>query len=178
MMTEKLSTIARPYALAAFEYAFDKQDLAGWEAMLQMAALIEQNEAMISLLSSPGITQNELLTIFFDAMSTSLDDEKKNFLRLLGEYERLEALPEIAMLFKKYRADYEKKMTVRVVSAVPISEATQKKLREALTRRLKNEVQLECEVDDSLLGGAIIRAGDRVIDGSIRGKLNRLLESI
>lgn len=178
MITEKLTTIARPYALAAFEYALDKQELSAWESMLLNAAHIIENKDMADLLHSPSVTQEQLVDVFEEILHLSMDQEKKNFLSLLGEYGRLEALPEIAALFGDYRADYEKTITVQITSAVSLNAVHQQKFIDALTRRLKRKVTLECAVDESLLGGAIIRAGDMVIDGSIRGKLNRLIESI
>lgn len=178
MMTEKLTTIARPYALAAFEYALDKNDLAGWETMLKTAAQIAQDNSMLSLLHRPEVTQQQIAVIFCEIMAKMLNAEKQNFIALLGEYERLDALPEIAELFANYRAQHEKSITVEILSATPIDAAGQKKFIDALTKRLNKKVSLQCKVDESLLGGAMIRAGNMVIDGSIRGKLNRLLESI
>jgi F-type H+-transporting ATPase subunit delta len=178
MRTEKLTTIARPYALAAFEYALANHDLASWEAMLQTAATVSEDKTMMQLFGSPEVTQKELADLFCDILVKTLDAEKKNFILLLAEYERLEVLPEIVELFVSYRADYERKITVQIISAISLTEAYQQKFIDSLTRRLKRKVSLECEVDESLLGGAMIRAGDMVIDGSIRGKLNRLIESI
>lgn len=180
MTTEKLNTIARPYALAAFEYALEKHELVSWEEMLITAASIADNEMMEKLLKNPDVTQGELSDIFCDILgkNKNIDTEKKNFIYLLAEYERLSALPDIARLFITYRKDYEKIMTVQLTSASVLDAACEKKFTDALTRRLKRKVLLQCDIDETLLGGAIIRAGDTVIDGSIRGKLNRLLEFI
>jgi F-type H+-transporting ATPase subunit delta len=178
MMTEKLTTIARPYALAAFEYALDKNNLASWESMLRMASQIVQDKTMVTLLSNPDITQQQLVEVFSEILADKMDNEKRNFLDLLAEYGRLDALPEMAELFAKYRAEHEKTITVQVSSAIPLSATHQQKIIDALTKRLKRKVSLQCEVDESLIGGALIRAGDLVIDGSIRGKLDRLIESI
>lgn len=180
MMTEKLTTIARPYALAAFEYALENHDLLSWETMLKTAATIAQDKEMTPLFSSPAITQNEMVDIVCGIVekTQTLDVEKKNFIQLLAEYERLTALPEIAKLFAAYRAEYEKTITVQITSVIALDTAYQQKFVDALTQRLKRKIALECEIDESLLGGAIIRAGDMVIDGSVRGKLNRLLESL
>lgn len=178
MITEKLSTIARPYAFAAFEYALERHDLKTWEAMLQTAALITQDPRIRQLLNSPEMTQKELSELFCDILGQMLDAEKKNFIRLLAEYERFETLPEIAELFARYRAEYEKTLNIKVTSAIALNKTYQQKLTDALTRRLKRKIEMECEIDKTLLGGAIIRAGDMVIDGSVRGKLNRLLESL
>lgn len=178
MNTEKLTTIARPYAQAAFEYALAKSDLLAWEKMLKTAASIAADKDMARLLDSPRVTQKELANIFSDILAPALDVEKKNFISLLAEYERLTALPEIAELFAAYRADYEKTVTVQVTSAVKLDESYQQKFINALTKRLQRKVALDCRVDESLLGGVMVRAGDMVIDGSVRGKLNRLLESL
>ncbi|SRR5579883_25146 len=178
MMTEQLSTIARPYALAAFEYALDKNDLAGWEGMLSDAALVVKNKTMKGLLQNPDVTSGQIADIFLIILAKELDTEKKNFINLLAEYERFPVLPEIAKLFTELRLQYEKTIPVKIVSATPLDDAYQQKFIDALTRRLKRKVTLECEVNNSLLGGAMIYAGDKVIDGSIKGKLNRLIESI
>lgn len=180
MMTEKLETIARPYALAAFEFALENNALASWEAILKNATLIAENKDMMRLMNSPQVTRAELFEFFCDVLTKTkeLDNDKKNFIHLLAEYERLVALPEIAALFTQYRAQYEKTLSVSLISAKNLDGTQQQKFKDALTRRLKRKIELHCEVDESLLGGALIRAGDMVIDGSIRGKLNRLIEFI
>ena len=177
-MTENLSTIARPYALAAFEYALDKDNLLGWNSMLQTAKQVVQDKAMAPLLNSPQIQQTELAEVIFSILGDTLDTEQKNFIQLLAEYERLTTLPEIAKLFAENLAQHQKTITVEVISAIELDSSYQQKFIDALTRRLKRKVSLDCKVDSSLLGGAMIRAGDMVIDGSVRGKLNRLLESL
>lgn len=178
MNTEKLTIIARPYALAAFEYALAKADLASWETLLQNAANIVQDKTMVNLLDNPSMTQNELLDIFCSILASELDEQKKNFIHLLAEYDRLNALPEIAELFSTYRSQHEKRTKVHVTSAISLDNSYQQKLAKILAERLKREVELECQVDESLLGGAMLRVDDKVIDGSVRGKLNRLLESL
>ena len=177
-MTDKLTTIARPYAIAAFEYALDKNDLSGWGSLLEIAANIVHDDAMSQLLQNPDVRQEELIDIFYDVLGKNLTPEKKNFLHLLAEYRRLEALPDIAELFKTYQAQYEKTITVELISATALDKSSQQKIIDALTNRLKRKVSLQCKIDETLLGGAMVRAGDMVIDGSVRGKLNRLLESL
>lgn len=178
MMTEKLTTIARPYALAAFESALAKSDIANWAALLQAAAEIMSNKSVSQLLNNPKVTQAAVVEMVCDILQPLLDTEKKNFICLLAEYDRLFTLPEISRLFADYQADYEKTIKVQVTSATLLDVAYQQKFTQALTQRLQRKVELECAVDESLIGGAILRAGDQVIDGSIRGKLNRLLESL
>lgn len=177
-MIGKLTAIARPYALAAFESALEKSDLAAWEIMLRDAALIANNPAVSELFSRPEITREQLRDLFCEVLASILDTEKKNFLWLLADKGRLPALADIAELFADYRAEHEKSMTVKVVSAVTLDEHYKNKLMNALTKRLQRKVSLQCDVDPALLAGAVIYAGDTVIDGSVRGKLNRLIESL
>lgn len=178
MTTEKLTTIARPYALAAFEYAQEKSELPAWESMLKMAAIIAQDTEMTLLLQRPGVSSKQLAELFCDLLSKEMSNERRNFIFLLSEYDRLTALPEIAELFIHYRAEHEKTMTVQVTSAVKLNEAYQEKLVQALTKRLKRKISLQCLIDETLLGGVVVRAGDWVLDGSIRGKLNRMSEFV
>lgn len=171
-----LFSIARPYALAAFEYARDKQQLSAWKAFLASAESVAREPVVIKLLDNPEISSAKLFEFFQGILASVLDTEQKNFLSLLAQNKRFAVLPEIAELFNTYFAAYEKVSTVRVVTAVDIEEAFREKLTKALTKRVEREVTLQCEVDPSIIGGAIIHVGDKVIDGSIRGKLTRLLE--
>jgi F-type H+-transporting ATPase subunit delta len=173
-----MTTTARPYASAVFEYALAAKDLPAWEAMLESAVNITLNPSMSELLSSPTMTSSELADIYCDLLGAQLDAPKKNFIRLLAENERLSVLPDILKSFQVSRAAQEKTIAVQVTSAATLDDAYQQKLVTALTARLQRQVELHCEVDPKLLGGVIVRAGDTVIDGSIRGKLARLNEFI
>lgn len=179
MMTGKMTTLARPYAMAAFEFAMQSNALPAWEAMLDAAASVTQDQAAQRLLASPKVSSQQLLSFYEDVLAKVLiSTEMKNFLRLLAEYDRLAVLPDIAVLFKSYRAAQEKKLDVQVTSAVELTPAYQQKLIATLTKRLQRQVALECTVDPNLLGGAVITAGDTVIDGSVRSKLDRMVKFI
>jgi F-type H+-transporting ATPase subunit delta len=178
MMTGKLTTLARPYAAAAFEYALAKNALPEWEGMLQSGALLVEDPGMAKLLNSPGVSASELGDLFCEVLAQVLTPEKTNFIRLLAVNKRLSLLPDIAALFASYRAEHEKNVTVDVISATSLSEPYQQQLIKRLSKRLQSNVTLRCQIDPTLIGGAILRAGDMVIDGSVRGKLNRLLESL
>jgi F-type H+-transporting ATPase subunit delta len=178
MDSSKMTTIARPYATAAFEVASTKQDFGAWEIMLASAANITRNETIMQMLANPDVTQQQLLKMYFDLLGEKVDTQKKNFLSLLAENSRLAVLPEIAVLFNAALAAQEKKLHVTAIAATPLSDTYQQKLVQALTKRLHRQVELHCEVEPDLLGGVIIRAGDTVIDGSVRGKLARLNEFI
>lgn len=172
------AAMARPYVAAAFEYALAHQEVSAWEAMLQSAALIAEDARVALLLQSPKVTEEQLSDLFCGILAPMLNTERKNFLFLLAERNRLALLPEMAEMFKVYRAAQEKTITVDVTSAIALDEAYKQTLMQALAVRLQRQVNLQCEVDPDLIGGAVIRAGDTVIDGSIRGKLARLVDFI
>lgn len=176
MDSGKLTTIARPYAAAAFEYALANNALPEWETLLQSAATITDNATVINLLNSPDATPKKLSDLYCGVLGKTLNAQQKNFIQLLAENERLAVMPAIAALFSQARAEHEKTLSVEVTSAATLSPAYQQKLVTALTKRLQRQVELQCSVDPALLGGVVIRAGDTVIDGSIRGKLTRLNE--
>lgn len=171
-----LSNIARPYALAAFECARDQQQIAEWKAFLMSAATVSRQPSIQRLLNDPERTPKALYDLFNDVLVTIITDEQKNLVKLLAENKRLNVLPEIIDAFNAHVATYEKICTVRVVTAIAASEEFQQKIAKSLSIRTQREVKLHCEVDPGILGGAIIHIGDRVIDGSVRGKLTRLLE--
>lgn len=173
-----LSSIARPYALAAFEYARDKKQLPAWKDFLSAASSLASQPAMVNLFSNPELSTTQLFDLFHEILATQLNDERKNFLLLLSQNKRFNVLTAISDLFNVYYAALEKISHVRLITAIEAQGTFRKKLAEVLTKRIQREVTLECEVDPSIIGGAIIHIGDRVIDGSIRGKLTRLLESL
>ena len=174
-MSQAIMTIARPYAIAAFEYAKEKQELSLWNSFLEAAALIAQDMKIVQLASNPAISYLQFFQLFCDLLKPRLDDSRTNFLHMLAEYKRLLTLPAIYMLFNTYFEELEKKMHVHVITAVTLDDSYRQKLRHALKQRLHKEIEMSCEVNTDILGGAMIRMGDRVLDGSLRGKLNRLL---
>ncbi|MEM7280894.1 MAG: F0F1 ATP synthase subunit delta [Pseudomonadota bacterium] len=172
-MAEKV-TIARPYARAVFELARDKSELPQWSSMLLDAATVVSHPDFASLLGSPDVTSEQRADIVIEACRDSLSQQGTNFIKVLSQYRRLEILPEILTLFEQQKADYENTVDVSMVSAVPVDEAQKMRVVESLRKRLGRDVRLICEVDESLLGGAVIRARDLVIDGSVRGRLEKL----
>lgn len=170
--------LARPYALAAFEYARDQKQLPAWKTFLASAAYMTNQKAVISLLADPKTESSLLFDLFQGVLTSILTTEQKNFLQLLANNKRLIALPAIADEFDAYYAALEKTSNVRVITAVQIQDDFKQTLTRALSKRIQRDVVLHCEVDPSILGGAIIHMGDNVIDGSVRGKLNRLRENL
>lgn len=171
-MAEK-ATIARPYAKAAFESARQHNALESWSKVLATASSVVQDERVARLLSSPRVTPEQLSGLIGEIVG-QLDEQTRNFLATLASNRRLAFLPEIASMYEALRAEAENTADVQVVSAVALNEAQKQRLSSALKKRLKREVRLHCEVDASLIGGAIVRAGDFVIDGSLKARLDRL----
>ncbi|HTM64193.1 MAG TPA: F0F1 ATP synthase subunit delta [Gammaproteobacteria bacterium] len=171
-----LSNIARPYAQAAFECARDQQQIAEWKAFLMSAATVSRNHSVQRLLADPERTPASIYKLFEEVLESVISAEQKNLLLLLSQNRRLDVLPEITDAYNAYVAAFEKICTARVVTAVSANDDFRQKVARALTIRTQREVNLVCEVDPGIIGGAIIHLGDRVIDGSVRGKLTRLLE--
>ncbi|MBS0612322.1 MAG: F0F1 ATP synthase subunit delta [Proteobacteria bacterium] len=167
------ATIARPYARAAFSAARQASALPVWSQALQAAAAFAGDERVEQLISSPKVGEDQLVELLADAGGKS-GDEVRNFIRLLAKNRRLALLPEIAAQFEVLRAEVENTAAVEVTSAVPLSAEQQAKLAAALKTRLKRDIQISTAVDPTLLGGAVIRCGDLVIDGSIKGRLAQL----
>jgi F-type H+-transporting ATPase subunit delta len=168
------ATIARPYAKAAFEYARDAKALAKWSQGLKAAAEIVADPRVAALTKSPQWSAADLVSLITDVAGDKLDAGMQNFVRVLTENHRLLLLPEIAAHYEVLRSAVENTVDVQVVSAVPLDAAQADKLERALSTRLKRQVRMQNSVDSTLLGGAVVRAGDLVIDGSLKGRLQRL----
>jgi len=168
------ATIARPYAKAAFEYAREANAFAAWSQGLESAAQIVADPSVAPLTKSPQWPAANLVSLITDVAGTKLDAGMQNFVRVLAENRRLLLLPEISAHYEELRAAVENTLDVEVISAVTLSDAQADKLKQALSTRLKRTVRMQNSVDSTLLGGAVVRAGDLVIDGSLKGRLERL----
>lgn len=172
-MAEK-STIARPYAQAAFELAKEADALGRWSDMLQFAAQVVSDEAMVDYIDNPRVSDERLSELLLEIMGEQLDEAGKSFIGVLVENSRLTVLPEIAALYEQHRAEAESKIEAEIISAYPVNDDQRQALEQALKKRLGREVNLTTRIDESLIGGAIVRAGDLVIDGSVTGHLEKL----
>jgi F-type H+-transporting ATPase subunit delta len=168
------ATIARPYARAAFEYAHAAGQLAAWGDILGRASLVLADERVQPLIGNPHITRADLVAFVVELAGASGNEHATNLVRLLADNGRLALLPEIAAQYAALRAEVENTVDVTVTSALPLTTEQSDKLQQALTRRLRRTVRLSATVDPSLIGGAIVRAGDFVVDGSLRGRVERL----
>jgi F-type H+-transporting ATPase subunit delta len=180
-MAEKI-TIARPYAKAAFEHAREEGAFAPWSEMLAKAAAVVADARVARLLLNPLVAPADLVGLISDVSGAdaggSLDEQMRNFLDTLAQNRRLGLLPEIATSYELLRAEVENVADVHVTSAAPLDDGQRQRLLAALKKRLRREVRLHCDVDATLIGGAIVRAGDFVIDGSMKARLDRLAVEI
>lgn len=173
-MSVLIDTVARPYAKAIFAVTVATQQWEKWQQQLNRAATLTTDPQIAPLLDDPNVLPHALSGLFNDLLP-DLDSEGQRFFQLLIEYKRLLALPQIATEFARLVAEHEKHITVAVTSAFDLSSSQHQQLLQALQQRLQcQKVTLTCEQDSDLIGGAVIRIGDTVIDGSLLGKLNRL----
>ena len=171
-------TIARPYARAVFELAREDGAAAEWSAGLALLQGIIADARMRRLLGDPRATPERLLAIIEAAGGKGITPPLRNFARVLAAAGRLPCLPQIVRQFEDLLAAAEGRVEARVISAAKLKPAQQRRLAAALARRLGKKVTLAVAVDDSLIGGAIIRAGDAALDASTRGRLRALADAL
>lgn len=173
-----LTTLARPYAKAAFSLAQDSgpgdEGLARWQGMLALASKFAADERVAGVLENPLVSPAQAAQLVNDLAAEGFDDRFRAFIAVVGARRRLALLPEIHALFEKLKQAAEQRLHVRVVAAKALDDDQAERLSNALARRFNCDIELESETDPGVLGGAVIYAGDQVIDGSLRGRLNRL----
>ncbi len=172
-MTE-LATLARPYAEAVFERAKEAGKTEQWSSMLAFLAAVVRDREMAAIIDNPKVSDEDLIRLLLDICGEQIDVEGANLIKLLVVNGRLTIVSYIARLYEEYRAEDEGYVDVTIASAFSMTKAEQKKLEAALEKRLDKKVHMNLEVDESLIGGVLVRAGDTVIDGSIRGQLQQL----
>ena len=170
----QISTIARPYAKAVFALARDARDFDGWQRQLELLAGFAADPALRAALGNPKFATADLGRVLVESAGDKLAGPGRNLVMLLAERKRLAVLPEILAQFVALRRDEEKVVEVELVTAVPADAAVQQRFASALEAKLGRSVKLHNRTDAALIGGAVIKAGDMVIDGSIRGRLEQL----
>jgi len=173
-----LTTLARPYAKAAFELAQSEQALAAWDDMLGLAGTIVTEESMAGLLDNPDVSRKLVVEIITDAAGEAFNNRFRGYLSVLADNDRLALLPQVGLLYHQLRQEAENRLSVKVVSAVPLDDDQAGRMKEALARRFECEIELDNEIDADVIGGAVVYAGDQVIDGSLRGRLSKLSNSL
>lgn len=173
-------TLARPYARAAYAIARDAGATQRWSDALGFAAQVSADPRAQSLLGHPLLGRSDAVALLSPPAGNSVDssDLFGNFLAMLADNRRLPLLPEIAGLFEQFRAEAERIVKAKVTSAAILPAAELDNIKAALKRRFGREVEIETAVDESLIGGAVIDAGDVVIDGSLKSKLSRLQSAL
>lgn len=174
----ELTTLARPYAKAAFEFALAANDLAGWSTQLATLSAVTGEEKVQALLNSPASTSQEQAQALINICGDELSESAQNYVNILAENKRLALLPEIFQLYTELKAAQENSVDVEITSAFAIDDAAEANLAQVLTKTLNQQVKLQTVVDNSLIGGVVIRAGDTVIDSSVSGKLAKLAERL
>lgn len=169
----ELTTVARPYAKAAFDFAVEAKAIDSWLLQLTFAAEVAKDETIKGYLSG-GASVEQAQTFFLSVCGEQIDSQGQNFLKVMAENERLLVLPHVLTQFLALKAEFEQEVTVDVTSAVEITAEQKTTLSAALVKRLARKVKLNCIVDATIISGLIIKADDMVIDGSVQGKLSRL----
>jgi F-type H+-transporting ATPase subunit delta len=168
------TTIARPYARAAFEEARATRRLEPWSEALHVAAAVVADPRVVALLGNPHVTPEQLAALVTGIAGPKVGEHGANFVRTLAANRRLAVLPEIAELFDTLKDAEQGVADVTVTSAAPLAAGQQKALSAALEKRLKRTVRLHCATDPALIGGGVVKSGDLVIDGSLRTRLERI----
>ena len=176
-MAEK-ATIARPYARAAFEHAHSRGRLAAWSELLGIAAAVVADDRVQALTQNPTVASGQVAELVVGIAGERCDAEGRNFLLVLAANRRLGLLPQIIEIYEQLRSEVENTLDVQVTTAYAFSDAQRARLAAALSRRFGREVRLHETVDAGLVGGAVVRAGDMVIDGSLKGRLEQLAAQI
>lgn len=175
---EASSKLARPYAIAAFNQAQQEGDLGAWSQMLATLTTIVSDPTAKGLLANPKVDNKQLAGLVIAVAGEQLSTTGQNFVRVLAQYGRLGLMSEIQRQYEEARAQHEKRTVVQVTAAFALSDQERSLIGGAMARRMGTEVDLNVEVDASLIGGCIIRAGDLVIDGSLRGRVAKLAQAL
>ena len=170
----ELSTLARPYAEAVFRLAQDEKDLAGWSSRLQSLAQIVSDAQVARLIADPAVAADRVAGLVVEVAGGDLGERGSNFVKVLAENDRLSLLPEIGVQFETLKADAEGTLEATITSAQELSQAQLDELVAGLKARFNRTVNVQVAVDPELIGGAVIAIGDQVIDGSVKGRLQRM----
>jgi F-type H+-transporting ATPase subunit delta len=174
----ELSTLARPYAAAVFKRASESSATEQWSQMLGFIAAVVKDSSISAIIENPKISQERLQHVLLDICQGQLSAEGENFLKLLVQNDRLTLAPQISSLYEIHKADAEGYVDVDVKTAHSFTKEEQKKFTSTLEKTLAKKVRLSVSVDKSLIGGFLAKAGDRVIDGSIKGRLQKMHKTL
>lgn len=170
----ELTTAARPYAKAVFELAESSGSLDSWSEQLGLMAAIASAEGSAELLSNPKASASQKIDTFIEVAQGNLNEQGINLLKSLGENNRFALLPDMASLFETFKSESQGEVEGELISAADVNPEQESAIVAALEKRLGRKVKLVTKIDESLLGGAVIRVGDLVIDGSLQGRFQSM----
>lgn len=173
-----LTNIARPYAQAVFELARDSNDFVGWGDQLSLLANIAADSNMVELLKNPAFGNDQQISLILDICGEKISADAVNLIKLLVRNDRVNVLPDIAEVYAEKRAEAESVIEADMITATPIDDIQRQAFSTALQSKLGRSVKLNFEVDEDLIGGAVIRAGDWVVDGSVKAQLEQLVGAV
>jgi F-type H+-transporting ATPase subunit delta len=174
----ELATLARPYAEAVFKRAVESNAAAKWSDTLSFLAVVTADKDVAALMRNPKVDKQSLTRLLLDICAGQVDNEGENLVKLLVDNGRLPLVPFIRDLYEQHRAEKEGYVDVEVRTAYSMTKEEQKQLTKTLQKTLNKKPHLKIVVDASLLGGFIARAGDKVIDGSVKGQLQQLAKRL
>lgn len=174
----ELATLARPYAAAAFKRAKETGTAEKWSKSLAFMSAVLSDKAIIAIVDNPKVGSARLSALMLDICKEQVDPEAENFLKLLVQNNRLKLLPAIAEIFESFKAEDEGYVEVEVLTAYAFTKDAKQDFASKLEKTLNKKVHMNVSVDKSLIGGVLVRAGDRVIDGSIRGQLQQMQKAL
>lgn len=174
----ELTTAARPYAKAVFELATEEKSQEQWSDALAALAVIVSDEGMAAAIENPNFDAASLAGLVIDVAGKALDAKAQNLVKLLAENGRMAVVPALKEIYDSLNSESQGSIDATVVSAFELTEKQQKDLSASLTKKLGQDVKLDCSVDESLLGGVIVQAGDLVIDGSLKGRLDKMTSAL
>ncbi len=172
------SNLARPYAKALFELAQDTGDFAKWSEQLSFLSAVSEDKHILEAIQNPGISKQQITDLLLDISKDQLDEQGQNLIKLLIRNERMAALADINEQFLMLRDEAEQVIEAQLITAAEVDDAQKQKIEGALSKRLGKTINLETLVDESLIGGAVVRAGDWVVDGSVKAQLQDLVGAI
>jgi F-type H+-transporting ATPase subunit delta len=167
-------TVARPYATAAFELAHEHNDLGAWSDMLKLISIVISDPRMPLVLENPKLDSAFQTAFITDICGDQLSAVGKNFVKVLADARRLSQAPAIYKLFEQLRLEQEQIEEVEVISAYPLDDQERQRIVHTMEQRFGRKVNISTRIDKSLIGGTVIRAGDSVIDASVKGSLRQL----
>ncbi len=174
----ELATLARPYAAAVFKRAKETGASKNWSKNLAFLTSVLSDKTIFSVIGDPKIGKSNLSALLLDICDGQLDQEGQNFLKLLIENNRLSLVPAIAELFETYKSEDEGSIEIDVTTAYAFTKESKQSFNTTLEKVFGKKVSMKVVIDSSLIGGVLVRAGDQVIDASVRGQLQQLAQRL